>query len=123
VDDLLTRYGSDPFATSLLDHRQIYVVPLVNPDGYKVNEDAYAASGGLSFGFWRKNTRDNDGNGMFDADSDGVDINRNYGYQWGLNDEGSSPDVTADNYRGPGPFSEPETQVERAIVNALRPKT
>ena len=34
ADDLLSRYGTDPVATYLLDKRQIYIVPVVNPDGY-----------------------------------------------------------------------------------------
>ena len=123
VDDLLSHYGSDPFATYLLDDRRIYIVPLVNPDGYKVNEDTYFGSGGATFGMWRKNVRDNNGNGVFDADSDGVDINRNFGFQWGFDDVGSSPDPANETYRGPSPFSEPESRIQRDIVAALSPKT
>jgi hypothetical protein len=65
VDDLLSRYGTDPFATYLLDHRVIYVVPLVNPDGYAINEQTWFGGGG--FGMWRKNTRDNNGNNVFET--------------------------------------------------------
>ena len=54
---------------------------------------------------------------------DGVDINRNYGYQWGFDNVGSSPSIDAQSYRGPAPFSEPETQAQREIVAALQPKT
>src|SRR5439155_10842249 len=121
VDDLLSRYGTDAFATYLLNKRRIYIVPLVNPDGYKVNEDTYTNT--ASFGFWRKNTRDNDGSGTFNAAQDGVDINRNYGFKWAYDDIGSSPNQTTDTYRGPSPFSESETQVERDLVTALQPKT
>lgn len=123
VDDLLSHYGSDPFATYLLEKRRIYIVPLVNPDGYLVNEGTYFGSGGTTFGFWRKNVRDNHSNATFDPDSDGVDLNRNYGFKWGYDDLGSSPDVTLETYRGPGPFSEPESRVQRDVVDALQPKT
>jgi carboxypeptidase T len=40
----------------------------------------------------------------------GVDLSRNYDYMWGLDDQGSSPDICSDRYRGPHAFSEPETQ-------------
>ena len=121
VDDILSRYGTDPFATYLLDKRRLYIVPLVNPDGYHVNEATYTNTS--SFGLWRKNTRDNDGNGSFDSDSDGVDLNRNFGFQWGYDNIGSSPDVTQELYRGPSAFSEPETRVQRDLIAALKPKT
>ena len=40
----------------------------------------------------------------------GVDINRNYGYQWGYDNQGSSDEKCAEDYRGESAFSEPETQ-------------
>lgn len=43
----------------------------------------------------------------------GVDLNRNYGYKWGLDNEGSNPDPCSQSYRGKAPFSEPETQAMR----------
>ncbi|MBI1798985.1 MAG: immune inhibitor A [Candidatus Eisenbacteria bacterium] len=122
VDDLLSKYGSDSFATSLLDQRVIYIVPLVNPDGYQINVNTYINSGGASFGFWRKNARDNDANGLIN-NQDGVDINRNYGYKWGLDNIGSSGNRASEVYRGPSAFSEPETQAERDIVSLLKPRT
>ncbi len=123
VSDILSKYGTDPLASYLLDRRAIYIVPLVNPDGYAVNEAIYTGSGGTNFGYWRKNTRDNNNNSIFDSANDGVDLNRNFGYLWGLNDSGSSPDPTADIYRGPSAFSEAETQVQRDLVTALKPVT
>lgn len=61
---------------------------------------------------WRKNRRDND-DGSF-----GVDLARNFGWTWGLDNQGSSPIPSAIGYRGPYPFSEPETQHLRDFVNA-----
>jgi hypothetical protein len=123
IDDLLSKYGSDPFATYLLNQRRIYIVPLVNPDGYKVNEEKYIASGGTTFGYWRKNTRDNNGNLTFDEMEDGVDLNRNYPFQWGYDDIGSSPVPGTEIYRGPSALSEPESQTQRNLVVQLAPKT
>ncbi len=120
IDDILSRYGADPDATYLLDHRRIYICPLVNPDGYAVNEAQYAQN--ATFGFWRKNTRDNNANTIIDA-NDGVDINRNFGFQWAFDDVGSSPSISDDTYRGPSAFSEPETQVQRDLIASLHPVT
>jgi len=122
ADDLISGYGIDPTATYLLDHRQIYIVPVTNPGGYKLNEDFWVANDSVLFGYQRKNLRDTNGNGVLEISVDGVDLNRNYSYQWGLDDVGSSGDPTVGNYRGTGPFSEPETQAIRDLLVALRPQ-
>jgi hypothetical protein len=103
---LLENYGTDPEVTYLVDNRRMAFVPVVNPDGYAYNELTDPDGGG----FWRKNRRDN-GDGTF-----GVDLNRNYGYEWGHDDSGSAPFTDAQTYRGPGPFSEPETQAIRDLA-------
>ncbi len=104
---LLENYGTDPEVTYLVDHRELYFVPVVNPDGYVYNEQTNPEGGGQ----WRKNRRENQG-GFY-----GVDLNRNYGYEWGRDDEGSSPYPFSDTYRGTAPFSEPETQAIRDFCN------
>jgi len=75
----------------------------VNPDGYIYNESTNPNGGGL----WRKNRRPISGNGM------GVDLNRNYGYEWGFDNIGSSTNPVSETYRGTEGFSEPETQAVR----------
>jgi carboxypeptidase T len=97
---LLQNYGSDPEATYLIDNRQLYFVPVVNADGYEANRRISPTGGGMR----RKNMR----NVVTDNDSYGVDLNRNYGYMWGLDDAGSSPYPTSETYRGTSKFSEPE---------------
>ncbi|HET7225386.1 MAG TPA: M14 family zinc carboxypeptidase [Candidatus Eisenbacteria bacterium] len=119
VHDILSKYGSDPFATSLLDTRRLYIVPVVNPDGYELNRITHPAGGG----FHRKNVRDVNGNGIVDYGFDGVDINRNFSFMWGLDDIGSEPDSSTEDYRGPAPVSEPETQAQRDVVVRLQPRT
>jgi hypothetical protein len=96
---LVNSYGTDPRVTGLVDSREIWIVPIMNPDGREYVQN-YNSN-------WRKNRRNN-GDGSY-----GVDLNRNYGYMWGYDDEGSSPTPSSDTYRGTGPFSEPETQVIR----------
>jgi murein tripeptide amidase MpaA len=107
---LLENYGVDPRATHLVNEREMYFVPVVNPDGYVYNQQTDPNGGG----FWRKN-RLNSGGGCF-----GVDLNRNYGFGWGL-DSGSSPDPCSDIYRGPAAFSEPETEAIRNFLLANPP--
>lgn len=101
---LLESYGTDPLATYLVDEREIYFVPCVNPDGYEYNRLQAPGGGGL----WRKNRRFN-GGGSF-----GVDLNRNYPYQWAT--VGSSADPASIVYHGPSPGSEPEVQAMMQLV-------
>ena len=97
---LLENYDTNDEVKFLVDNTDMHFIPCVNPDGYMYNE-LIAPNGG---GGWRKNRRDNE-DGNF-----GVDLNRNYGFLWGFNDEGSSPQTDASTYRGPSAFSEEETQ-------------
>lgn len=108
---LLDNYNTNPEAKYLVDNREIYFVPVVNPDGYVRNQTTNPNGGGS----WRKN-RKNNGNGCF-----GVDLNRNYNYGWGFN-SGSSSDPCSDTYRGPSAGSEPETQAIKNLVTAIQPK-
>ena len=120
VEDLVKKYRWDPVAKYLLDHRRLYVVGCVNPDGYEYNREIYDSTG--AFGFWRKNLRDNDHNHVTN-NADGVDLNRNFGFAWGVDDVGSSPTPSSPTYRGTAAFSEPETRIQRDVVDALRPVT
>jgi hypothetical protein len=105
---LLDNYGTDSQATYLVDNREMWFVPVVNPGGYCYNEYTNPEGGGM----WRKNRR-NCGGGDW-----GVDLNRNWGYMWGYDNEGSSPYCWDETYRGTAPFSEPETQVVRDFINS-----
>jgi len=100
MDYLTDNYATDPEAQFLVDNREIWFMPMVNPDGYYYNE-RHAPGGG---GMWRKNCR------AEGADTFGVDLNRNWGHMWGYDDNGSSPDTEDQTYRGTEAFSEPETQ-------------
>ncbi len=108
MDELLDGYGSDPEATYIIDNRELYFVPCVNPDGYEYNRVNNPGGGGL----WRKNRRNN-GGGSF-----GVDLNRNYATGWTAPFGGNSTDPNSTTYRGPAPFSEPETAALEAFVSS-----
>ncbi|MGV9881976.1 M14 family zinc carboxypeptidase [Streptomyces sp. NPDC003006] len=99
----LDNYGKDKRITKLVDSTELWFVLSANPDGY---DFTHAADGERQ---WRKNLRDIDGDGRI-APGDGVDLNRNFAYKWGYDNEGSSPKPSSETYRGTGPMSEPETK-------------
>lgn len=109
IRDILNNYSlSDPSAKYLLENRNIYIIPMLNPDGYQINEQQYPDGGGM----WRKNGK------IIDFEIVGVDLNRNYGPQedWVLGDDKSSSDI----YRGSAPFSEPETQAVKDLCEKYK---
>jgi len=96
ADRMLRGIDSDPAIRAFLDRTTLWVVPVVNPDGYQ-----YSWSGRR---FWRKNRRGDHG----------VDLNRNYDIAWG--GRGSSSNERSDNYRGAHAFSEPESAAMRNFI-------
>lgn len=100
ADRLLRGRDTDPALRAFLDHTTLWVVPVVNPDGYQ-----YSWSGRR---FWRKNRRGDHG----------VDLNRNFGVAWG--GRGSSADECSQVYRGAYAFSEPESAALRDLAKRER---
>jgi hypothetical protein len=99
--------GTNPRVDSLVQARDIWILPVANPDGFE-----YTFTNDR---LWRK-TRSPQAGGAF-----GVDMNRNHRQNWGLDDVGSSPDPTSDIYRGPSPASEIETRNIEAFHAAHPP--
>ncbi len=105
---LATEYNNDTMAAHILDNSEIYIIPIFNPDGYEDN-----MTGG---NMQRKNM-----NFTVPVSSSGIDLNRNFGYQWGCDNYGSSPNPYDETYRGNEAFSEIETQVIRTFTNTIDP--
>jgi carboxypeptidase T len=104
---LLEHYQDNPGVRRAVNNAQVYIMPIQNPDGLEFSIHTYR--------MWRKNRRYNGNLGW------GVDTNRNYGYMWGYDDVGSSPDPYSEVYRGLAPFSEPETEAVRQFLLAHPP--
>jgi hypothetical protein len=106
AESLLSNYGNDPQFTAWVDEREIWIVPVLNPDGLTWVETSDL--------FWRKNR-------WVDPQSlitHGVDLNRNYAYEWGHDDAGSSGSPVSALYRGPSAASEPETQAMQNFIDS-----
>jgi Zinc carboxypeptidase len=99
--------GSNPRVDSLVQTRDIWILPVANPDGYE-----YTFTNDR---LWRK-TRSPQAGGAV-----GVDMNRNHRQNWGLDEVGSSSDPTSDIYRGTSPASEIEVRNIEAFHAAHPP--
>ncbi|PAZ12993.1 zinc carboxypeptidase [Streptomyces sp. SA15] len=108
----LDNYKTDKRIKKVVDSTELWFVLSANPDGYDYTfQDPDNR-------MWRKNLRDNNGDGAITT-GDGVDLNRNFSYKWGYDDEGSSPNPTSQTYRGAAPGSEPETQALDAFEKRI----
>ncbi|HIF46135.1 MAG TPA: hypothetical protein EYQ73_05000 [Candidatus Poseidoniales archaeon] len=81
--------------TNLINQREIYLIPMLNVDGNIYDREEYCAAPAWEScptSGWRKNLRDNTVTGVtpipdldedVDEGCDGVDLNRNYQFEWG----------------------------------------
>ena len=116
VDRRLMRHVVDRYRANdkemrkLLDKTELWFVLVANPDGYQYTFDAER--------LWRKNLRDNDGDGQITI-SDGVDPNRNFPNHFGYDEEGSSSIFSSQTYRGPSAVSEAETSAMKGLLDRI----
>jgi hypothetical protein len=94
-------------------HNTFFIVPLVNIDSYNFITDNWKTTNSHEVMQIRKNRNVSKECSIYEG---GVDLNRNYGFKWGLDDSGSSGNPCDEDYRGEAPFSEPETQAVRDFV-------
>ncbi|MEO6062469.1 MAG: M14 family zinc carboxypeptidase [Thermoflexales bacterium] len=115
IDYLTQNYNVDADVTMLLDSTELWVIPLVNPDGRQIVE-----TGGSSPYLQRKNARDTGAcsNPPTASNQDGVDLNRNASTD-NYGGAGTSTSVCTQTYRGTGPASEPEEQAMESLFAQL----
>jgi carboxypeptidase T len=104
--ELTSGYGSDSRVTGMVNNREIWIVPDINPDGgeYDIATGSYRS--------WRKNRQPNSGSSYV-----GTDLNRNWNYRWGCCG-GSSGSTSSETYRGPAAESAPEVKVVSDFVRS-----
>lgn len=117
IAEILSHRSQLPYA-QWINQLDLWFVPTLNPEGHKVVTDNIDTS-------WRKNKRDMNNNGILDFDDnighdiDGVDINRNFSFNWCHGDTLWQPggDEVWDYYRGPAPMSESENQAIMSLTD------
>ena len=112
-----------------LENTELWIVPTHNPEGLLTVHGDTLNGEWIQDEWYRKNKTDINANGIFDYvygpgnDSDGVDLNRNYDFNWIFGDDkyeldygcSGNPSYISnyDYYRGEEPFSELEIQAIR----------
>jgi len=104
AERLVVDYDRSARIRRLLNIGKVWIVPVLNVDGFEYSQTTDR--------LWRLNRHDF-------GSAIGVDLNRNYGLQWGRT-VGSSSVVGTETYHGSAPFSEPETQAVRDLFAAHR---
>ncbi|WP_432134734.1 M14 family metallopeptidase [Streptomyces sp. bgisy154] len=104
IRELGAGYGTDSRITDMVNDREIWIIPDLNPDGgeYDIATGSYRS--------WRKNRQPNPGSSYV-----GTDLNRNWDYRWGCC-RGSSGSKSSETYRGASAESAPEVEVVADFV-------
>lgn len=111
MQQLVSKYKSDPMITQYVNELNFYIVPLLNPDGHEYSR----SSSDPEIRLWRKNRSPNSGTCRNRAKCCmGVDLNRNFDFHWG--ETGASTDPCEEIFQGPQAFSEPEARAVRDFV-------
>jgi hypothetical protein len=121
INEILSHNQQLPYG-NWISQLEIWFIPSLTPEGHNVVSSALDPS-------YRKNKHDNNNNGVFDYspfvgyDIDGVDINRNFPFNWIHGDSLYAPGGSEvyDYYRGPAPGSESETQAFMQFAEAQKP--
>lgn len=121
---------------NLLAQNKYYCIPSINVDGVNFIEDKYKEDGVLlpkrtnmhfrlnvvekdyktdKLNMTQFNKTQNASEQCGDAINAGVDLNRNFAYKFGYGSS-NGKECTGEDYRGPAPFSEPETKAVRDFL-------
>jgi carboxypeptidase T len=124
ANQLANGYATDDTIKHTVDNLRIWIVPILNPDGLTYSQGS-ANEQTDPVRLWRKNRRP-----ISDGDcgaSVGIDLNRNYDFQWRLPEDEACPKITDDIgasddprneiYRGPKPNSEPEVKAIQSLMD------
>uniref|UniRef100_A0A0K0F5Y1 Zinc carboxypeptidase A 1 n=1 Tax=Strongyloides venezuelensis TaxID=75913 RepID=A0A0K0F5Y1_STRVS len=113
INQLVAGYGKDKFITHFLKYYDVYVMPMLNPDGYEYSRSSTHPEVRL----WRKNRSPRKcAPGYWGGIKCcmGTDLNRNFDFYW--SETGSSDNPCSNQFHGSSPLSEPEA---RAVSDFL----
>jgi len=105
ADQLAQEYVNNTFTQTLLDIVDVYIVPIVNPDGYVYTHTTDR--------YWRKNRQPNSGSSYV-----GTDLNRNWDADWN-GGQSTSTSPSSDIYVGSSPFSATEANVVKNYMESI----
>ncbi|NXY42858.1 CBPO Carboxypeptidase, partial [Ceuthmochares aereus] len=105
VKEILQNYQSDPKIRRFLQNLDLYVLPVLNIDGYIYSWDNNR--------LWRKNRSPHMNGTCY-----GTDLNRNFNSSWGT--VGVSNDCNSEIFCGSGPESEPETRAVSQFIEGKK---
>ena len=105
ADQLSQNYTADSFIQNLLNIVDVYIVPIVNPDGYVYSHTTDR--------YWRKNRQPNPGSSYI-----GTDLNRNWDADWN-GGQSTSTSPSSDIYVGSYPFSAYEANVLKNYMQSI----
>jgi hypothetical protein len=115
ANQLVNGYATDDSMKYLVDRLQIWIVPIVNPDGLAYSQGS--ANDRLdSVRLWRKNRRPVSIEGC--RPGVGVDLNRNYDFQWRLQGDEPCPNISDDL----GGSDDPENEIFRGVRAETEPE-
>lgn len=116
---LVFNYGADSAVQSVVDSRDIYIIPTCNPDGLFT-----VARGGNSPNFQRKNIDPSNGTGDWPPglnNHTGIDLNRNFNFKWDASVTAGFTSTVASSefYKGPSAASEPEATALQTFLTSI----
>jgi len=110
IEYIAAAYETEGDVREFVHGTDIWFLPAMNPDGYEWSFNGTDT---------RKTTRPIDIDDDGSIEGYGVDLNRNFPYEWGV-DAHSSASPTSTNYHGETPLSEPESQALAFLADRER---
>ena len=104
AENLCANYASDDLMSNILDLVDVYIIPIVNPDGYVYSHTTDR--------YWRKNRQPNVGSCV------GTDLNRNWNADWN-GGQSTSTSTCSDIYVGTAPFSAVEANLLKLFMESI----
>lgn len=106
----------------IINNTEMFFIPMINMDGYVLNNEIYQKNFNLIKSMQRKNMKKNKEKQCNKETDYGVDLNRNYGFKFNYDQEGASNYYCDEDYRGENAFSEPETQAIKKFIESKEGK-